>query len=372
MSKQTRGELTRPIAWALCATLVFAVGAMAEIVDFSAEIECGVNEYLGSESSDTDFAFDSFPQGTSNNLPLEVMTQFIRKDSEEQLRAAGQAVTRFTDPRLSTTPSPEEIAITAVALSRDASLRHDAHGKATETRKVVFLANEVGATAGTEVLVSSRFFLDGVLAIWDESELVDLSNVSARYRLRVEQQRGEASPETVLLSDIAIVGHSDGTATIETNGVVQAANVVQIELTLPSEGLTKVHAIVIPDIAIPYSYQARVGESFTLTATVEGECNSRPGGRGAVVLLGISLDELAAVLDELVGGSLGQILEAALRTAADSVGPPSEPLDDTSGDTITPIPTCGCLCEGCGPLGIEALFLTLGVLGLGRIVPRRR
>jgi hypothetical protein len=347
---------------------VWAAVANAEIRQFSATVESEVKESVDGSPSDSDFAFDSFPGVSTSNLPMTTNAGFTRADSSGKTIAEGRAITNFSDPRLSDQPSPEEFGISTIAFSTDAQLSHQSRCTTTETRTIVFTATDAGFADGTAIRVRSQFFLDGIVALWTNAGVDDLSNVTATLHVEVLQDRTATGSATVLATDVTLTGTPDNKSVLTMTGALGEGNVVRLDLNGLVTNLNAVQAVTIPDIAIPYEYDATVGESFTLKATVTATVNSEPGGRGAGIVLGVPLQDLARLVNEISGTGIGDTLAGSLTSAA-LAARPLEPLPPAKGVQITAVsPAEGLLPPFCGALGLEtaALALTLGCIAFFR------
>lgn len=294
-----------PRGWRGFGAVLVLVGAAAPangaILSFSADVESEVREFFEGTVTDTDVAQESFPAGTTDTLPMEAFAQLGVPAGVETVPAIGRAVTQFNDPRLSTQPSPEEIGVTAIVYSRDPYVFHEARCSATETRTVQFSPAEVFRNNGALVGMQSRFFVDGVLLVWGDTEGTDLSGVDATLRIRVESNRPGVGPITVLSGELVAEGQADGSVVSRTSGSVFSSGVVSVNIGGSALGPAVLQAIAIPDLVVPYPYEAVVGESFTLTAKVDAFVRTRPGGRGAAVVLGVPIDELASAVEQVAG-----------------------------------------------------------------------
>ncbi len=375
-------RVRRPAAWGLVSRVgigVLACGAAAraEIRSFEATVQSEVREYSAGSLTDSDFAFDSFPGLTTSNLPIGADAGFTRKDPEGEVVASGRGVTSFRDPRISQTASPGEFGLNAVAFSLDPLLSHESRCLTTETREIVFTTTDIGAEEGTALRVRSRFYLDGVMVIWSEAGVTDLSGISADMGLSVVHHKPDGSDETALTASVVLTGLADGTAAVQTGGAVTMDNLVVFDLTGLVTDLGTVKVVSIPQVAIPYEYAARVGEPFRLTAAVQAGARSMPAGRGATVSLGPTLPEVARVINEVTGSAAGdtlvQLLNATGRTAR-----PKVPLVGSRDIEITVEKEASAadgllsLFPACGAFGAEMWLMLLAGGGLCLLGGRQR
>jgi len=349
------------------------VAARAEIRQFSATVEGRVQELRGASPSDSDYAFDSFPGISTSNLPMTTNAGFTRSDSSGTVVAVGRAITPFSDPRLSAQPSPEEFGISAAAYASDAQISYESRSTATETREIVFTAADTGLADGTPIRVRSRFFVDGIAVLWTSAGVSDLSGVNAALRIEVTQNRQSTGTVTVLTTDASLAGTPDDRSSLDANGALHEGGLVRLDLNGAVPELNAVQAILIPEVAIPYEYEATVGETFTLKATVEAVVNNRPGGRGAGVVLGAPLNELANLVSQVAGIGAGESFAGSLAIASDAARsklPPAPrqtteiiPLAESTNGTLLPPP--------CGALGMETALLGMALGCVARFRPRR-
>lgn len=356
----------------LAGVLGSATSAWAIVETIDATVTAQVEELDNGTVVNSDFAFKDF-NDTTGSLPLVAQTTLIRLGPDAETGAA-QAVTTFNDPRLSVLPDPNEFGVNLAAYSLIDGPAYRGLSEATEHRDINFLAEEISAADGTELEAQSQFFVDGLIVLWGELDTTDLSGVSARVELTVEQTLPDAPAEKVLLATLHLQGQPGGNVLINAEGDLAVENVTVLDLTNTVPELGPVHLVVIPNIAIPYTYPAQVGQQFRLTATVRSNIETQPG-TGASVLLGVPLLELGALLAGLIGPDAADQIEALLGSALASAGPPLKPLPPSDPATTVRIlgsdgPTC--LIPGlcCGAMGVEAAVLAL--LPLGWMTMRRR
>lgn len=357
---------------AVIAALLTTGPVIAEIRQFGATVESEVAEFTPAGSGDLDFAFERFPGVSTSNLPMTAEARVVRRDAAEQPVAEGRATTTFTDPRLSQTQSPEEFGISAAAMTLDASNYFRSRSAATESRTIVFTPSEVGLADGTPIRVRSQFFLDGLLVLWNRQVGGTLAEAYGRVRVEVVASGADGSGRsTVLSAEIELSGTADGAAELTTGGAVRNDNLVSLDLSGLVEPFGAIHTTLIPYIAIPYEYDAVVGEPIVLEALIEGTAVNRPDGSGAAVVLGVAPEALASLVNELSGTNAGDLLAQTLTNARATAPAPKEPLPAAEGDEITPRDQADLrtLWPFCGGLGIESL---VGALLMGTLFSTRR
>jgi hypothetical protein len=357
------------IGRAMLACLAIPSIASAVVHTIDANVTAEVKEFENGTQINSDLAFKDLNESTST-LPLVVRTQLLR--SEEAGVSAGVT---FSDPRLSVLPDPNEFAIDLAAFSVSPTVSYSSRGFANEIREITFLSSEIGAADGTELEAQSFFFIDGIILLWGEEGTSDLSGTTAQLNLSVQKSQAESADATVLQAGLTLTGQADGTMTLTASGGLIADNVTVLNLTNLVPDLGSVHLVVIPNIAIPYTYATSVGQSFRLNAEVSAQIQDQPG-TGASIQLGVPLLELASLVNAVSGGSAGTQLQQILEASLASNPAPLKPLftADTS-STVRIVDRVGCLPglggSCCGAIGAEsALLMTL--LGLMAAAYSRR
>lgn len=274
-----------------------SVWAVVETIDATAR--AAVTQTLANNVVNTDESFETLNASTPN-LPLQALARLDQVVSAEAAASVGQAVSQFSDPRLSTTPDPQEFGVEAVAFSFDPVAAYGTENVLTETRTITFTADELGHPDGTPLEVTSYFFLDGFMLQW--GDLAGLANpVTARMVIRITQTRpGGISATTVLETSLTFSHDISGVATVTTTGVLSPDNVVVTNSLNPLDLLGTTNVLTIPQLGIPYVYQANVGETFTLQATVDCRMANQPY-TGSAIGLGIPVSEYVSTLLELLG-----------------------------------------------------------------------
>ncbi len=353
-----------PIAIHAAVMILMATPSHAVVTAVDAQASGEVREIIDGSVANTDFAFEDLGE-TTNNFPLTVLASLQRFETvdEEEIEVSGaQASTTVNDPRLAIDPDPDELGIDLAAFSRVEGVAYDGTCQAIETRDVTLTEDDTNATNGTAVIGSSTFFLDGVLFVWAESGGTDLSGTTSEIAVQVSRLPTGQDPQVVLSTTISLEGQSDGSVVLSATGDVQPQNVVLVDLSNTIPGLGAIHMLLIPNLLIPYAYDATVGEPFQLVAQVDAAIANEPGS-GASAVLGLPLDELARLIDEVVPEDVEEMVGEALNEAIENAPEPEVILDGDT--TLTPI--C------CGLFGFEAaMMLTLcGVTFLVRSRSRR-
>ena len=214
----------------LCATQL----SDAVVETFDATVAAEVREFLNFDVVNSDSAFEYLGE-TTGNLPLMVEAQLTQAETED----AGAGVkTTFADPRVSTLPDPNEFGMAVVGYSEVANISYSAVGRASETRRVVFTAEEIGASGGTGLTARSTFFLDGLLVLWSEQGSTDLTGTTASVALNVTQLLpDDEQSTTVLEASLTLAGPptgdpaslSGGDASLTAVGGLTADHVVYLD-----------------------------------------------------------------------------------------------------------------------------------------------
>jgi len=333
-----------------------------------AEVSAEVKEFKSGAPVNSDSAFKDLNKSTST-LPLVVTAQLLHNE-----QGGGASQVTFSDPTLSVSPDPNEFGLNVAAFSLAPNLLSYANtGHAHEQREITFLSSEIGAVDGAGLQAQSFFFIDGIIMIWGEEGVTNLDGTTVQTTLRVDRSgKDGADAPQVLEAQLTLTGQSDGTVLLSATGGLTADSGSLIDLSGAIPDLGSVHVLIIPNTAIPYTYNAAVGQAFNLDATLDGQIQTHPG-TGASILLGVPLVELASLVNSVSGGSVGtqlqQALEAALSTAA-----PAKPLiatDKTTTVRVTNGLGLNLLAPGCGRMGAEmgiALisFVAIALTGTGR------
>src|SRR5262249_20842421 len=143
-----------------------------------------------------------------------------------------------------------------------------------------------------------------------------------------------------LQGGLKLMGQATGKGLLETHGALSDDNVILIDLTNQIPDLGPVHLLIIPNIAVPYTYNANVGETFTLEASIEGNVNNSPL-TGASVTVGVPLLEVVELVNTVTGGQVGDVLKAIVDAVAAQGGlAAAKPLvAKAAGTTVTILST---------------------------------
>jgi len=360
--------------WGSIALVLLAVAPAAALVEtIDATVTSEIQQFLGAELINSDLAFKDL-QDTAVNLPLSASTGFVERDGEEVF-SVGDATTSFTDPRLSSGLDPDEFGIDVVVASRESSYRYTGRSAATETRQIVFTPGEIGRVAGTEVEVTSEFFVDGLVMIVGNWSGLDQGTTLAEMTLSVVQTLPDSEePSTVLEASLSLVSQPDGTATLQTSGSITPDNVILIDASSFIEEFESAYFVLIPNTGIRYTFPSRVDEQFILDAAIEGRVQNQTE-TVAVVALGVPIEDFLEVISEATGEDVSDELGSAVTFLIGNSGPPLKPLPATlkgMEERVLESPGLfGLPWPACGAMGVESLLLT-GFLPLVLVRFRRR
>jgi hypothetical protein len=262
----------------------------------------------------------------------------------------------------------------SVMFSFDPGMTYGGTSVVEETREIAFTESEIGASEGTDLLVTSHLFLDGYLALWGDLDL-SANPCSAQVYVRIEQLRPRDASSTVVLETTLTLTHdSVGNAILTADGAVEVDNLLPPDDTLDSVfplGLT--YLVVIPQLSIPYEYEAKVGEEFSLKVQVQCQVANQPF-TGAGVCIGRPLDDFVGFIIDTMRAPTTAVSASALTRSLARM--PAKPLSAGKGTQVEIVGRGG-LWPGfgfsaCGGLGLEAMLLAAGFPAMMWVVRRRR
>lgn len=355
------------------AVLVWCETALAEVRALDASVESRVLQTFSDGTVNSDRSFDALDQSTPN-LPMHVRAHLEHADARTLTLSSATSACTFSDPRSSPEDNPREIAMHSVMFSFDSGTTYGGTSVADETRTIAFTESDIGASEGTDLLVTSHLFLDGYLALWGDLNL-SANPSSALVYVRIEQLRPlNASPTVVLEATLALTHDNVGNPILTADGAVVVDNVLPPDDTLDSVfplGLT--YLVAIPQLSIPYEYEAKVGEEFTLKVQVQCRVANQPFTGAGVCIGGPLEDFVGLILDTMRAPPTAALAPAMARSEARI---PAKPLSAGKGTQVEIVGRSG-LWQGfglsaCGGLGFEAMFLTAGFPAMMWAVRRRR
>lgn len=343
---------------ALAAVLAGSGLALGYGEPLDATVSAEVKEYLGLSVVNVDYAFKDWGQ-TTDSLPLLAEAQL--KTSADSSDLSGAAVTvNFTEPDLTTLPDPNEFGLVAAGLSLTDGVSYSGRGDSVETRRVTFLASEIGEADGTALEAHSYFFLDGIIVVWSKSNSVFLSQTSADLSVTIDQIRGvDGAPTQVLSAGLSLTGQSDGTLALATSGSLSASNLLQLDISSLVMDVGVARVVVLPEIAIPYSYPASVGEQFNLKAQVHSSFVNQ-SGTGVAILIGVPASEVPTLLNQIVGQGAGGSFGNTVVTQVAAQPAPEKPLTAVDRTTkVIVLPQTRLMPAFCGAMGVELVPFAL-------------
>lgn len=365
-------------------SVLFASGfcvpaASAVVTTLGATVASEVRQTVNGESLNVDTAFDELDL-TTFNLPLLAESRLLPSDLDESAASevgsvAVVATSRFSDPRLNQTETPNEFALHVIGFSDTPDVAISANSRSIETREVTFLPEEFDLEEGTAVEAQSHFFLDGVLVLLGNPGQFDLTGARVEMALKVIQERSGFEPATVLETTVALVGNSDGTATLEVGGALVPENVTTFGLVPGGliEGVFQV--VLMPNLEIPYVYPANVGETFGLRAEISTRFETPPG-TGSAAILGDGLSDLTNLLEDVIGDELAsQFADGLTIGLALAELPAARLVAESEGTTLKVVSDSAALSlfgPFCGATGAESALLAAGFLGFIAFRSRRR
>lgn len=365
----------RPIsvsaAWAsvVGAVLIAASPAWAIVDTIDATARAEVQEFVAPDIVNTDSAFESLDESTSN-LPLVTEAALRQVDAEQNLLGSGKVSSVFNDPRLIEDENPSEFGLDMAVYSLSSDVTYTGAGKATETREITFTADDLpGVADGTPLIARSQFFLNGFMMVWGEPD-ASAGATFANVRVRVFQQRaGNADETTVLDTTLHLTRDEQGVPVVTTDGPLTSDNIAVVDTEGLISELGFASFLVIPEIGIPYTYEVNLGERFTLRAVVDCDIANAPLA-GAGMTLGLTEEAFLGLIEELTGVPAADLLDIL---TADNVAA-AKPLPYAKGiDLIpnSPLASALSLSNLCGLLGAETL-LPLACLPLALMASSRR
>jgi hypothetical protein len=347
--------------WVLAAVVVACVAvlppAQAEITSIAGFAQARVTEYRLGDQGDSDLATESFP-GTAAELPIQVVAQLLSSDfaasNDPNHLAAAAVAAQFADPRDLDQLNPEEFAINLALSSNSSTISYEAEALSRETRGVVFSAAELGifGASGAPVNLAGTLFVDGALTLFAIDTAKDLSEAFVELSVTVVQRVEGLDDRTVYSGSVELAGTATGGSLVEVEGAFPTRQLLLVDLGSLVGDYAAFHILVIPDIAINFTYAAVADEPFTLEATVEVAAANVPGESGVAAVIGTPSDTLSQV----IGFTQGTSVASSAITAIE------EERDDPTGTLV--FSGLSALLPSCGLFGFEFVLGTAGLAGL--------
>ena len=342
--------------------LNLATGSVqAEITSIAGSVAVAVQEYQLGQAGNTDQANDSYP-GTSSQLPLQVVARL-----NTGADAAASVAAQFADPTDSNQPNPEEFAMNLALLSVSDEIRYSGTATLQESRGITYLSSEPdfrGRAEGETVPIVGRFYVDGALAIFSPSASRDLTGANVTLRITVVKHTSGQDDETVFTGAVGLTGGTNGAVTRTFEGSFPTLTLIYSDLSLFIADFNLFRVLIIPRLAISYSYSAVIGEPFTLQATVEVDAANAENEVGVVAILGTPVDSIQEVISAAQSNSAATKTINALTT--ERANPTGDPAFPSTSQPILPF---------CGLFGFEMIagFTCLVGMRFGgpRLIRRR-
>jgi hypothetical protein len=338
------------------AAFVFVPACLADILEVRGSVNAAVEEVVDGSTQERN-EVDEFLPETRPVLPIRVLASIAQSQASQP--AAGLAAAQISDITKSTEPNPQDFSLVVALNSLNPNVLFRGRAKAEETRVVRFSRAQLGLPNDVNTrMVDSRFHLDGVLALFSATADRDFTDAGVVLRLEVEQRvsssGGEPQIKRLLEGTVEVRGVSGGGTIVTVSGAIPADRIVSVSLTTTENGLSSFPAAIIPQIVIPYAFEARVDQTFELVAriSVEAECASPDAG--AVALIGTPVDDLRDVIDEV---SVPPLTAGAVETVDKSRN-----VALGAGDMLNMPPVSGL--GICGLLGFESLLGFMALAGL--------
>lgn len=326
--------------------------AFGEITSLTGSVETTVREYVDGVEQDSSIVRDSFPE--TSDLPLVATTTLVNNEGDEE--AAGGIAAQFADPRTSEIANPEEFALNLAFNSIAHNVAYEGSAVVEEVRTVLFAPGEISAFSaeGNTETLTGRVFLDGALVVLGATGVSDLGEAEVSLRVVIEQVSASDEQHATVF-DGALVLRAAGGTTVEptATGDLPQSEITLADLAVFVDELDVFQVLVIPNIALDYTYTAVVGEEFDLVATVTLEGRNAPAGVGVTGVIGTPF----ATIQEVLGGTTSNLTASVVRDAIDVER--TAPTGDYAfpESRVTPV-----LFPACGLFGFEWL---LGLVGFG-------
>lgn len=343
--------------------LVGTVGPVrGAVTQFRAVLLAEVERITNDLPADSAFQSIVVPDDVSV-LPASAKAELLYMGMDSMLPdGLSRARATFSDPLLSINDVPQELSLEAVSFSPALDTRFDADSSIVETRTIVLSPNEITLPTGASATFTSQVFFRGTVAMWGPSMTDDFTDLSALVTMRVIQRFADESETTLLEAAMIVAGGPGGSITVDSNGEIDPSQLLIQDLSGQDTSVGRVWVVVAPNLLLPYTYNAVVGDEFQLEIQVEVSVEGLGGSRGAAVVLGGPFLEFGPVVDIVEGSSLGTRLQDIANAASNDMSP----------DTSTPsVPSLMALFPNCAAMGVETFGLTL-IAGVLCITTRRR
>ena len=334
----------------ILAACCLAMPVGAAVIDATATATADVHEVVQGVAGPGDAAELTFPE---NTLPLQVIARHVIPEET----AAGLIAAQFSDPNTALTDDTDQFAIDLALSSVASDASHQARGAAEEARQILYSVGELGSQAeGETVPLRGRLFLDGALAIFAETDVVDLTGVRVSFHVTVEKEAAGAT-ETVFDGALELTGGPNRQVNTTVTGDFPRLGIFNADLTGVDPDLAVFRAAVFPGLVVNYNYDAVVGQPLTLRAKVGVDAANVPGGSGVAAVIGTPVEALQDVISRTRGSATAQKMTTALTQERQS--PTGTPLATAQTSNTAP---CPCL-SACGLVGFEAVAGLVALVG---------
>jgi hypothetical protein len=284
--------------------------------------------------------------------------------------ASASSAVFFKDPF---TPGPVgypigEFGGELMAVTLDPHINQQVTGDTFETRTIRVTASEAGLPLESGVVVTGEMYLNGAILVWSNRADENLDTLEARVGFEIELDRAGLDPRFVLSSVVEVSGLPGNHISTSTGGVITDPELVVMDLSSDFPELGAVHLVMFPQLLLPYSYEVRVGEEYTLVARLRLIASTVPGSVGVAVTAGGPFDRIADELNLMYGGDMGTRLQDRVAAEMALFPVPDEPRIPFQAFEQTFEQTTG---QTCAPMGVEAIGL-LSLMSLMTFTVRGR
>jgi hypothetical protein len=337
--------------------LFSAAVAGARVTDVQAEVSVSLTRLDNGVAGDPNEATAAYPD-PNDALPLQVIVRDVNPDSE----AAAVVAAQFADPRVDDGIDPNEFALDLSLNTLTEEIRYSASATLVETRTVQFGVGTLPRVPGQPAEVDGLLTLDGVLAVFADDDVTDLTGNTVRLAVLIEQL-DEPNVPTVLVDEyIELAGDPDTMVQQTASEGFPTGGLTRQDLADIDPDLGVFEALVFPALKVPFVYRVRTGQAFDLRVTLTVTASNAGEAAGVTALLGTPLESLAAVIGSTGGNNQARAMNTALAAAR------VDALQAAQADRLGPL---GSFIPLCGMVGFELLLVPLVIVGF-RVAPKRR
>ncbi|MFH1746035.1 MAG: hypothetical protein ABIG44_03210 [Planctomycetota bacterium] len=324
----------------------------AEIVSIAGSVAVTVQEYQGGDVTDTVQQNARYPEA-GVVLPLQVVARTL--DEADPPLSAASVAAQFADPQTSTQLNPEEFAINLALLSLSDEIRYTAQATSQEHRDILFSPNEfINGVAGETVTLTGRLYVDGALVVFSPSAGRDLTGAEVTLEVTIVKQVAGRADETVFSGQVSVMGGEGGTVNHSATGDMPTSTLIHSNLAVYIPDFDIFEVLIIPNLAIDYSYDATLGEAFTLVATVAVQAANAEDEVGVAAVIGSPLDAVQEVIAAAQGESAANKTITALQ----------QERSDPTGVLAFPAQSQPMFLPACGLFSIELAIGMVALIGV--------